>query len=88
MDILKNTIDLLEKEEIINYKLYANRTQSNNNRKDVLLFDLLKKLSESNNDEEKVFQKIYPNAQDKNNYYRLKNRLLVEINNSLVQFYC
>ena len=88
MDILKNTIDLLNKEEIINYKLYANRTQSNNNRKDVLLFDLLKKLPESNNDHEKVFQKIYPNAQDKNNYYRLKNRLLVEINNSLVQFYC
>jgi len=88
MDILKNTINLLYKEEIINYKLYANRTQSNNNRKDVLLFDLLKKLPESNNDDEKVFQKIYPNAQDKNNYYRLKNRLLVEINNSLVQFYC
>lgn len=87
MDILKNTIDLLNKEEIINYKLYANRTQSNENRKDILLFDLLKKHS-ADADDAKVVQKIYPGTAGKNSYYRLKNRLLNEINNSLVQFYC
>jgi hypothetical protein len=87
MDILKGTIDLLNKEEIINYKLYANRTQSNENRKDILLFDLLKKHS-PDTDDTKVVQKLYPGTKTKNSYYRLKNRLLNEINNSLVQFYC
>jgi hypothetical protein len=87
MDILKNTIDLLNKEEIINYKLYANRTQSNEKRKDILLFDLLKK-HPADTDDAKVVQKLYPGTAGKNSYYRLKNRLLNEINNSLVQFYC
>ncbi len=87
MDILKNTIDLLNKEEIINYKLYANRTQSNESRKDILLFDLLKKHL-PDTDETKMVQKLYPDSKNKNNFYRLKNRLLNEINNSLVQFYC
>lgn len=44
MDI-KKTIDLLSKEEIINYKLYTNCAQSNDKRKNILLFDLLKKTS-------------------------------------------
>lgn len=88
MDILKKTVDILDKEEIINYKLYANRTQSNEDRKDLLLFDLLKKQAATDENEDKLFQKLYPQATDKNIFYRLKNRLLNEINTSLVQFYC
>ncbi len=88
MDILKKTINLLSKEEIINYKLYANRTQSNANRKDILLFDYIKKQANNEEVNEKIIRKLYPSAPNKNNYYRLKNRLLIEINNSLVQFYC
>lgn len=88
MDILRNTIKQLSKEEIINYKLYANRTQSNANRKDILLFDLLRKQVADSNDDTKIVQKLYPGSENKNMYYRLKNRLLNEVNNSLVQFYC
>lgn len=88
MDILRYTINQLSKEEIINYKLYANRTQSNDKRKDILLFDLLKKQAASDSDDTKIVQKLYPGPEHKNSYYRLKNRLLNEINNSLVQFYC
>ncbi len=88
MDILKKTIYKLNKEEIINYKLYANRTQSNDERKDIQLFDLLKKQPESDTNEDRLLEKLYPSVNNKNIYYRLKNRLLNEINNSLVQFYC
>jgi hypothetical protein len=88
MDILKKTINLLSKEEIINYKLYAKRTQSNENRKDIILFDYIKKQVANDDLDEKIVRKLYPSASNKNNYYRLKNRLLIEINNSLVQFYC
>lgn len=88
MDILNKTVHRLNKEEIINYKLYANRTQSNNDRKDILLFDLIKKQPEPDINDDKLIQKLYPSIKNKNIYYRLKNRLLNEINNSLVQFYC
>lgn len=86
MDILHKSINSLYKEEIINYKLYTNRTQSDINRKDVVLFDLIRKKSKNNN-EAILIKTIYGNITDKNKYYRLKNRLHTELCNSLVQFY-
>ena len=87
MNYLYYTINSLTKEEIINYKLYSKRTQSNKKRKDILLFDLLKKLPDDQPDDA-VFSKLYSESEDRGAYYRLKNRLLKEINSSLVQFYC
>jgi hypothetical protein len=86
MDILYKSIKSLYKEEIINYKLYTNRTQAEANRKDVVLFDLMRK--SSNDVEESTHIKtIYGKITDKNKYYRLKNRLHKELCNSLVQFH-
>ena len=87
MNILQKSIISMSKEEIINYKLYANRTQATNNRKDILLFDLVKKTADHDLDDDAIFKKLYPDASSRNVYYQLKNRLLLEINNSLVQFY-
>ena len=87
MNILPNTIHSLSKEEVINYKLYANRTRKEHNRKDILLFDLLKKKEFSDANNTLAFNKLYPNATTKNTYHRLKSRLLKEIDSSIIQFY-
>jgi hypothetical protein len=42
MNILPNIIGSLNKEEIRNFKLFINRTHSNQKRKDETLFDLIK----------------------------------------------
>lgn len=87
MDILQKSINSLSKSEIINYKIYANRQYSSNNRKDLALFDVLNKNKKNNVDTDNFITKIYPQGTDKNVYNRLKYRLLDEIDNSLVQFY-
>ena len=87
MNILIKTIQSLSKEEVVNYKLYTFRKNKDKTRKDVVLFDLIKKLT--NNDVNKIdlFDKIYEQDSSKNTFHRLKSRLLLEIDNSMVQFY-
>ena len=87
MTILQETIQSLSKEEIINYKLYANRTRKDHERKDIILFDLLKKETINDANEEELIAKIYTQDVNKNTYHRLKSRLLMEIDTSTVQFY-
>ncbi|MBI3520813.1 MAG: hypothetical protein HY062_15860 [Bacteroidetes bacterium] len=86
MDILKTSIKSLHKEEIINYKLYTNRTQSDIKRKDIILFDLIRKDNHIKSESDFI-NHIYGTSTDKNKYYRLKNRLHTELCNSLVQFH-
>jgi tetratricopeptide (TPR) repeat protein len=80
MKILPEMIRLLNKEEVRGYKLFANRTNASNDRKDILLFDYFKKYPGV--DENKIFSKLYGNK-DKNSFYRLKNRLMEDIGMSL-----
>lgn len=87
MNILPNVVASLNKEEIRSFKLFINRTNSNKNRKDENLFDLIKNSYPDKYDEEKLFKKLYGAQNDKNSYYRLKNRLLEDIGISLSQFY-
>lgn len=82
MDILNQIVQGLTKEEIRFYKLLAMRTQSGNDRKDVKLFDEMRKKGEGF--DEAVFLKKYYLGQAKNAYYRLKNRLLNDVAESLV----
>ncbi len=81
MNILPEIIGLMNKEEIRNFKLFVQRTNAGSDRKDILLFDYLRK-HYPETDEEKIFTKLYP-ASDKNAFYRLKNRLLEDIGISL-----
>ena len=80
MNTLFEVISTLSKEETRFFKLYATRTNSSENRKDLLLFDQLKKSNLF--DESKFSNKHY--GEKKNAYYRLKNRLLNDINKSLM----
>lgn len=81
MDILNQIIHLMNKEEVRHFKLFTARTQVKEPRKDLQLFDYIRK-EDDFYDEELIFGKLYPGP-SKNAFYRLKNRLLSDINKSL-----
>lgn len=83
MNVLQNIILSMTKEESRFFKLFASRTNNNKERKDLLLYNQIKKGQEFKED---LFCNLhYQN--NKNAYYRLKNRLLEEINKSLMLQY-
>lgn len=82
MNLLPEIISLLSKEEARNFKLFANRTNEDAGRKDLVLFDHIKR-AYPDYEEDKIFQKLYPGSKDKNAFYRLKNRLVEDIGVSL-----
>lgn len=81
MKVLNEIIELMNKEEVRHFKLFSARTQTSEPRKDLLLFDYMRKNTDDY-DEEKIFQKLY-SGKSKNAFYRLKNRLLSDLNKSL-----
>ena len=80
---MKNALDTLvaalSKEEVRFFKLFLKRTD-NKNRKDVDLFDLMRKRKGDFTTKE-ILSKLEVNS---NNYYQIKNRLYHELNNSVV----
>ncbi len=86
MNIFQEVIGNLNKEEIRNYKIFASRTNAGDDRKDILLFDIAKKMYPGYNDDE-VAGKLYESTEDKNSLYRLKNRLMDDIGRSLLLLY-
>lgn len=80
MDILNRIIQLMDKEELRGFKLYAGRTRPGEERKDIRLFDYIRKSGEKFN-ERKIQKELY-GYKGKNSYYRLKNRLLTELGKS------
>ena len=83
MSTLQEVILSMSKEELRFFKLYSSRTNSSKTRKDILLFDQIKKTEQFS--ESKFQEKYY--KQNKNAFYRLKNRLLEDINKSLTLQY-
>lgn len=87
MDILEKTIQSLSHEEVVNYKLYAFRKEKDITRKDIVLFDLMRKSINNDANQIDYFKELYPKETNKNTYHRLKSRLLTEVDNSMAQFY-
>ncbi len=85
MNIFNQVIGLMSKEEVRHLKLYLSRTNNHNERKDVQLFDIVRKKFPEY-DEEKICLQLY-NHDDKNVLYRLKNRLLEDIGKSMSVHY-
>ncbi len=81
MDILNQIICGLNKEQVRFFKMYLSRIETEDERKDVVLFDYIRK-SGDNYDDEKIFRRLYDDN-EKNSFYRLKNRLMREVNKSL-----
>ena len=80
MNLLQEVVLSLNKEESRFFKLFAGRTNTKDERKDLLLFDFIKKSDPI--DEDKIATKLY--GENKNAFYRLKNRLLTDLNKSLL----
>jgi hypothetical protein len=79
---LDTIVQSLSKEEVRFFKLFLKRTD-NKNRKDVDLFDYMKK-KKGDFTTKDVLKKLETNP---NNYYQIKNRLYHELNNSMVWQY-
>ncbi len=75
----------MNKEEIRNFKLFINRTEKATERKDEILFDIIRKQF-PDYDENKALKKLY-DTDEKNALYRLKNRLFEDIGKSLTLHY-
>lgn len=87
MNTLYEIIGLLNKEEARHLKLLMSRTNDTAERKDIRLFDHIRK-AYPNHNEEKIVQQLYSGRTDKNVLYRLKNRLLEQIDQSLsIQYF-
>jgi hypothetical protein len=80
---LYDVIETLTKEESRNLSIFLNRTNPHEDRKDVILFDFIRK-NKNEPDEQQILSKLYKNSIDRNSFYRLKNRLLTETNKSLL----
>jgi hypothetical protein len=77
MDILQDLIKSLEKEELKSYKLYTKRTHNFESRKDIELFDSIKKQPEET--DKYHFNVIYNDQKPDTKYYRLKNKIADDI---------
>ncbi|MGZ5281530.1 MAG: hypothetical protein ACXWEY_04560, partial [Bacteroidia bacterium] len=83
MDILNQMIANMNRKEVKKFKIYLNRASGDTQRKDVVLFDYIRK-SGSLYNEEKVLDKLYKGT-DKNAFYRLKNRLTNDLSSSIFE---
>ena len=77
MDILQDLIKSLEKEELKSYKLYTKRTHNFDTRKDIELFESIKKQAEES--DKYHFKAIYKGDKPDTKYYRLKNKIADDI---------
>ncbi len=81
MDVLNTVVELMTKEEQRNFKLYANRSRATGERLDLQLFDYIRRSGEKFN-HHKIRRKLY-GARGESAYFRLRNRLLTEVNKSI-----
>lgn len=82
--MLQLVIQAMNKEDVRHFTMYTSRINSLVPRKDLTLFNLLRKGILGNDDcnEDKIFAKIYPGDSNKNSFYRLKHHLLEELSKS------
>ncbi len=82
MKILNELVASMTKEEVRFFKLYLTRYQTGFDRKDETYFDYMRQQGEEY-DEDTILKKLY-GREDKNSFFRLKNRLLTELGKNLV----
>ena len=81
-DILNKIIGLMTKEEQRNFKLFALRSHEDQDRKDLQLFDYIRKAGEDYHDRQAI-KHLYGSGARPNTYHRLRNRLVQEVGKSL-----
>ncbi len=81
MDILNQVVEKLTKDELRFFKFFQGAAPGQT-RKDLLLVDYIRQAG-GKFSEEKIIKKLNYSQQDKNSYYRLKNRVIQDIGDSL-----
>ncbi len=82
MDILNSIVTGMSKEQVRFFKLFMARSHYHEDRMDEKLFDYMRK-SGDEYEEDKIVKTLYGKA-EKNAFYRLRNRLLADLNKSLM----
>src|ERR1035441_9347434 len=85
MDALDQMVEDLTKDELRHLKYYFSRSDWYESRLDVALIDLMRKYGKKHTDDE-MWRILYPEG-TKNNYYRLRNRLIDEITRAMTLQY-
>lgn len=85
--LLTNIIKSLKKEEVRQFKTHHSKyAQKGNKKRTLMLFDLIRNGKIDEYDAEIV--NVVEGIKNKNNYYRVKNRLLNDLVNSLLSIHC
>lgn len=88
MDILEQIIENLTSDEVRRFKILSNRFKADDEKKLIVLFDAIRAGNYATVEEEMVTQ-LYGDMShnSKNNYYRLRNKLLNNLEKSLLFYH-
>lgn len=88
MDILERIIENLTSDEVRRFKILSNRFKADEEKKLLVLFDAIR-AGDFEQTEDQVITQFYGNtsAQSKNSYYRLRNKLLSNLEKSLLFYH-
>ena len=88
MDILEQIIENLTSDEVRRFKILSNRFKADEEKKLIVLFDAIRAGNYGAIEEEMVIQ-FYGDMShnSKNNYYRLRNKLLNNLEKSLLFYH-
>ncbi|MEI6817855.1 MAG: hypothetical protein WCL14_14710 [Bacteroidota bacterium] len=85
MDIFEQIVDNLSKDELRHLKFYLNRTNWIEDRKDIKIIDLMRKPGKKLSQDE-IHEKLFE-GMDKNNFYRLRSRMIDEVQRAMTLQY-
>ncbi|MEO0473868.1 MAG: hypothetical protein AAF206_29940, partial [Bacteroidota bacterium] len=88
MDILERIIESLTSDEVRRFKILSNRFKADEEKKLLVLFDAIRG-GDFKNEEEQVVTNFYGDIspKSKNSYYRLRNKLLNNLEKSLLFYH-
>jgi len=88
VDILERIIENLTSDEVRRFKILSNRFKADEEKKLLVLFDAIR-AGDFKENEEEVIRQFYGNtsAKSKNSYYRLRNKLLSNLEKSLLFYH-
>jgi tetratricopeptide (TPR) repeat protein len=88
LDILEKVIFSLTSDEVRRFKILSNRFKAEDEKKLLLLFDMVRS-DKFTEEEQQIVKELYEfnNAQTRNRYYRLRNKLLENIEKSLTFYH-
>lgn len=88
MDVLERIIENLTSDEVRRFKILSNRFKADEEKKVLILFDTIR-AGNFDETEDSLIQQLYGGTgpKQKNNYYRLRNKLLSNLEKSLLFYH-